>query len=66
MEKRRPLRRQPNDHNFGSLMILAVIAGTFSPGHVGCHKGVFLPSSRITHPLNYRSFAAFAPLQRRD
>jgi hypothetical protein len=29
MEKRRPLRRQPNDHNFGSLIMLAVTAGAF-------------------------------------
>ena len=25
----RPLRRQPDDHNFGSLMMLAVTAGAF-------------------------------------
>ena len=29
LEHRRPLRRQPNDHNFGSLVILAVTAGAF-------------------------------------
>jgi len=29
VEERRPLRRQPNDHNFGSLLMLAVTAGTF-------------------------------------
>jgi hypothetical protein len=29
MEERRPLRRQPNDHNFGSLMMLAITAGAF-------------------------------------
>ena len=30
MEKqRRPLRRQLNDHNFGSLIMLAVTAGAF-------------------------------------
>jgi hypothetical protein len=29
MEKRRPLRRQPNDHNFGSLLMLAVTDGAF-------------------------------------
>jgi hypothetical protein len=32
VEKRRPLRRQPNDHNnFGSLLMLAVTAGAFLP-----------------------------------
>jgi hypothetical protein len=29
MEKRRLLRRQPNDHNFGSLIMLALTAGAF-------------------------------------
>jgi hypothetical protein len=29
MEKRRPLRRQPNDHNFGSLLMLAVTTRAF-------------------------------------
>jgi hypothetical protein len=29
LEKRRSLRRQPNDHNFGSLIMLAVTAGAF-------------------------------------
>ena len=28
-EKRRPLRRHPNDYNFDSLIVLAVIAGAF-------------------------------------
>jgi hypothetical protein len=28
-EERRPLRRQPSDHNFGSLLMLAVMAGAF-------------------------------------
>jgi hypothetical protein len=32
VEKRRPLRRQPNEHNFGSLLMLAVTAGAFSAG----------------------------------
>jgi hypothetical protein len=27
--ERRPLRRQPEDHNFGSLIMLAVTAGAF-------------------------------------
>jgi hypothetical protein len=29
VEKRRPRRRQPNDPYFGSLIMLAVTAGTF-------------------------------------
>ena len=29
MEEKRPLRRQPDDHNFGSLLTLAVTAGAF-------------------------------------
>ena len=29
MEERRPLRRQPADHHFGSLMVLAITAGAF-------------------------------------
>jgi hypothetical protein len=27
MEERRPLRRQPEDHNLGSLLMLAITAG---------------------------------------
>ena len=29
MEEKRPPRRQPEDHNFGSLLMLAVTAGAF-------------------------------------
>ena len=29
MEEKRPLRRQPDDHHFWSLIMLAVTAGTF-------------------------------------
>ena len=29
MEEKRPLRRQPEDHNFWSLIMLAVTAGAF-------------------------------------
>jgi hypothetical protein len=29
MDEKRPLRRQPEDHNFGSLLMLAVTAGAF-------------------------------------
>jgi hypothetical protein len=29
MEEKRPLRRWPDDHNFGSFLMLAVTAGAF-------------------------------------
>jgi hypothetical protein len=29
VEKRRPLRRQSDEHHFGSLLVLAVTAGAF-------------------------------------
>jgi hypothetical protein len=29
LEEKRPLRQQPDDHNFGSLLMLAVTAGAF-------------------------------------
>ena len=29
MEEKRPLRRQPENHHFGSLMLLAITAGAF-------------------------------------
>jgi hypothetical protein len=29
MEEKRPPRRPPDDHNFGSLMMLAITAGAF-------------------------------------
>ena len=29
VEEKRPLRRQPEDHNFGSLLMVAVTAGAF-------------------------------------
>ena len=29
MEEKHPLRRQPDDHNFGSFLMLAVTAGAF-------------------------------------
>ena len=44
MEKRRPLRRQPNPHNFGSLIMLAVTAGAFLLVTWGGMKAVFLAS----------------------
>jgi hypothetical protein len=41
VNQRRPLRRQPEDHNFGSLIMLAATAGRRSAGDVGCQKGLF-------------------------
>jgi hypothetical protein len=41
MEERRPLRRQPEDHNFGSLMMLAVTAGAFLLVTWVATKGLF-------------------------
>jgi hypothetical protein len=41
VEKRRPLRRQPNDHNFGSLIMLAVTAGAFLLVTWAATKGLF-------------------------
>jgi hypothetical protein len=41
VEKRRPLRRQPNDHNFGSLIMLAVTAGVFLLVTWVATKGLF-------------------------
>jgi hypothetical protein len=39
--KRRPLGRQPNDHNFGSLIMLAVTAGSFLLVARVATKGLF-------------------------
>jgi hypothetical protein len=41
VEQRRPLRRQPNDHNFGSLLILAATAGAFLMVTWVAMKGAF-------------------------
>jgi hypothetical protein len=41
-EKRRPLRHQPNDHNFGSLLMLAVTAGAFLLVSWVATNGLFL------------------------
>ena len=41
MEERRPLRRQPDDHNFGSLIMLAVTAGVFLLVAWVATKGLF-------------------------
>ena len=45
MEEKRPLRRQPDDHHFWSLIMLAVTIGGLPAGNLGSHKGgPFLPS----------------------
>jgi hypothetical protein len=49
--ERRPLRRQPNDHNFGSLLMLAVTAGAFLLITWVATTGLFLVSSRIACSL---------------
>jgi hypothetical protein len=41
LEKRRPLRRPPNDHKFGSLLMLAVTAGAFLMVTWVATKGLF-------------------------
>jgi hypothetical protein len=42
MDEKRPLRREPDDHNFGSLMMLAVTAGSFLLGTWVATKALFL------------------------
>jgi hypothetical protein len=41
MEHRRPLRRQPDSHNFGWLIMLAVTAGAFLLVMRVATKGLF-------------------------
>jgi hypothetical protein len=48
MQKRRPLRRQPNEHNFRSL---AVTAGAFLRVAWVAHKEAILLSSGFAHSL---------------
>jgi hypothetical protein len=44
MEEKRPLRRQPENHHFWSLIMLAVAARRLSAGNLGGDKGgLFLP-----------------------
>jgi hypothetical protein len=40
--KKRPLRRQPEDHHFGSLLMLAVTAGAFLLVVWGATKALFV------------------------
>jgi hypothetical protein len=55
LEKRRPLRRQPNDHNFGSLIVLARDRRRISAGDLGCdnHGDPALPKESETLRLEY-------------
>ena len=39
MKDRLQLRRQPDDHDFGSLMMLAITAGAFLLVAMGGHEG---------------------------
>jgi hypothetical protein len=51
MEQKRSLRRQPDDHNFGSLDALR--HGRRLPAaHLDSHEGTLLLSSRGSDPLN--------------
>ena len=50
MEEKRPVRRQPEDHHFWSLIMLAVTAGAFLLVVWVATKALFLPS-RVSNPL---------------
>ena len=50
MEEKRPLRRQPEDHHFWSLIMLAVTAGAFLLVTWVATKALLLPS-RVSNPL---------------
>ena len=51
MEEKRPLRRQPDDHNFW-LALDALRHGRRLPaGHLGSHKGALFLPSRVSNPL---------------
>ena len=51
MEKRRPLRRPPNDHNFRIALDACRNRRRFSPGHLDRNEGSLLLSSGIGDPL---------------
>ena len=51
MGKRRPLRRQPDDHHFWSLIVLAVTAGAFLLVAWVATKALFVLPSRVSDPL---------------
>ena len=47
MEEKRPLRRQPDDHHFWPLIMLAVMAGAFLLVVWVATKGSFSSSKRL-------------------
>jgi hypothetical protein len=48
MEERRPLRRRAEDHNFGSLLMLAVTAGDFLAGDLGGNESAIVSSPIVS------------------
>jgi hypothetical protein len=52
VEERRPSGRQPDDHHFGSLLMLAVIAGAFLLVLWVGHEGSLFPPPRVSNPLS--------------
>ena len=50
VEEKRPLRRQPEDHNFGSLIVLAVTAGAFLLVTWVATKSLFLLLQKFSIP----------------
>jgi hypothetical protein len=51
VEERRPLRRQREDHHFGSLLMLARNGGRFPVDDLDCHKSAFCLPPRVSPPL---------------
>jgi hypothetical protein len=51
MDERRLLRRQPEDHHFWSLVMLAVTAAAFLLVRLGSHESAICVSPRVSHPL---------------
>jgi hypothetical protein len=60
VEERRPLGRQPKDHNFGSLIVLAVTAGAFLLVAWVAYEGAFLCPPGVANSLK----AIFRPEKR--
>jgi hypothetical protein len=53
VEERRPLRRQSDDHHFGSLLVLAITAaGSFLMLTWIATKALFVVPPRGSHPLS--------------
>jgi hypothetical protein len=51
MEEKRPLRRQPDDHKFGSLLMLAVTAGAFLLVTWAATKALLFLPPRGSNPM---------------